>query len=713
MSHASHTAHISNNSIAMRREPQSRRLSRRNPRRFSTIFGLSVCMLAVILAICAAPTRWAHGVKSQPGGVEAGGRNGVLPVTGTDRRPEIIPSSYFPESVVQGNIPTECCGKKPAFSDPAYSSVFTGQVAITTNFATSGNGFVLEVIDLKNQSTAPINTGPPTYNPAIYHGPAATPWTLTRLGTIFGLTLDSQGNIYTTATTAYNTDLFPAGATGGEIYRIDSVTGAITVFQTLPNTGHVGLGNINYDCTHRNFYVTNPDNGLIYRLDTTGAILSTFDHGANLPTATPSSAAIPDIPTQPFTPRGRLAWGIQENNGRLYYAEWPRVAQNTEVWSVGLLPNGDFTGSARREISIPPLTGTNAMPVSDISFSPTGTMLLAERTMTDETTSNAHQSRALEYTLVSGTWTLLNPAKFKFNVGVASLQNSSAGGVDPDFGPNGRYWFMGDAIHFGNPDLIYGLEGVPATGGDITNSVLIALSGAADFHKYELGDVEIPCPDEVGQPRTCAIKSDEISCKKDGTGGYVFTFTVTNNTGKPVTNVLLTPPLNSNFSITPQNPPLPGGVLLNGQSVTLTVTITGGQPGQKVCFPVTLIAQDGPCCTVEVCVVLPDCCAVATNVSVKCNPNGSYSYVFSIVNTSANTIQHIYLYSPAGVTMTPNYFAVSLAPGATFQTPPITITGAHAGSFCFRLSLHTEGMKECCSGDQCVTLPDCKPYGAP
>ena len=69
---------------------------------------------------------------------------------------------------------------------------------------------------------------------------------------------------------------------------------------------------------------------------------------------------------------------------------------------MGLLPNGDFTGSARREISIHPLTGTNAMPVSDISFSPTGTMLLAERTMTDETTSNAHQSRALEYTLVAG-----------------------------------------------------------------------------------------------------------------------------------------------------------------------------------------------------------------------------------------------------------------------------------------------------------------------
>lgn len=717
MSHHSRTIPTFTSSMTKRKiQSQLRRFSRRKSKRFgSTILWVSICMLAVLLAICAAPTRviptWAHSLKSGPGDVKANRSHEDLRKTVTGLAPEIVPSWYSAESAGQANAPMQCCGKKPAFSDPAYSSVFTGQVAVTTNFSGLGAGFVLEVIDLKNQSTAPLNTGPPTYNPAIYHGPAATPWTLSKLGTIFGLTLDDQGNIYTTATTAYDTDVFPAGATGGEIYKIDGVTGAITIFQTLPNTGHVGLGNINYDCVHRNFYVTNPDDGLIYRLDMSGAVLSTWDHGTNLPTATPASPAIPDTPSVAFTQRGRLAWGIQANGGRLYYAEWPKAGQNTEVWSVGLLANGDFTGPARREISIPPLTGVGAMPVADMSFGVTGTMFLAERSMVSESDSDAHKSRALEYTLVSGTWTLLNPSKFQFNVSVPSLKLSSAGGVDPDLGPSGRIWFMGDALHFGNgnPNMVYGLEGVPPTGGDITNSILIALSGLGDFHKYELGDVEIPCPEGLVEPQTCAVKSDEISCKKDGSGGYLFTFTVTNNTGKPVTDVLLTPPLNSNFSITPQHPPLPGGVLPNGQSASFQVTINGGQPGKQVCFSVTLMTEDGPCCTVEVCPVLPDCCAVAKNVSIKCNPNGSYSYVLSIVNTSANTIQHIYLYPPAGVTMTPSYFAVTLAPGATFQTP-ITITGAHAGSFCFRLSLHTEGMKECCSGDQCVTLPSCSSY---
>lgn len=217
-------------------------------------------------------------------------------------------SRYSPAIHAQENMAAQCCGKKPQFSDPAYATLFTGQVAVNTSLAGSGTGYALEIIDLKNQSTAPLNSN---FAPPMYHGPAGNEWTKSRLGNIFGLTLDNLGNIYTTASTAYNGDFFPSGATGGEIYKIDGVTGLITVFQTLPNPNHVGLGNINYDCEHNNFYVSNMEDGLIYRLDTSGAILSTWDHGANLPTATPSSATIPDDPLRPFTPLGRRIWGLQ------------------------------------------------------------------------------------------------------------------------------------------------------------------------------------------------------------------------------------------------------------------------------------------------------------------------------------------------------------------------------------------------------------------
>jgi PKD repeat protein len=413
-----------------------------------------------------------------------------------------------PNTQAQVNPPTTCCGKKPSFSDPAYSTVFTGQVAVATQFVPDPGGYVLGVYDLKNQSTAPLGQ---KYVTPVYHGPPGAEWTKTRLGNVLGLTLDDQGNIYTTATKAYNSDFFPPGATGGEIYKIDGVTGITTVFQTPPNTMHAGLGNINYDCEHKNFYVSDTDDGRIYRLDTSGNILSTWDHGANLGTAIPSSAPIPDIPSQIFTPFGRRIGAVQANNGQLYYGVCfedfaINSTRNNEVWSVALTPglaplNGDFVGPARREISLPPFTpgGVSTMPIFDLSFGPTGMLLVAERTMSNADNSGAHSSRILEY--VGPLWALLNPNKYLFNASNTALEKSSTGGVDYDFSPNGLVWGMGDALLL-VPDSIYGIEGLPPTGGNAANSILIDLDqnfgdGTAD--KYQMGDVEIPCPDGAVQ----------------------------------------------------------------------------------------------------------------------------------------------------------------------------------------------------------------------
>jgi hypothetical protein len=53
------------------------------------------------------------------------------------------------------------------------------------------------------------------------------------------------------------------------------------------------------------------------------------------------------------------------------------------------------------------------------------------------------------------------------------------------------------------------------------------------------------------------------------------------------------------------------------------------------------------------------------------------------------------------------YFAVNLAPGQSFTTPVITIKGAKPGRFCFRFSMHTADMKDCCSVEVCIVLPEC------
>ena len=216
------------------------------------------------------------------------------------------------------------------------------------------------------------------------------------------------------------------------------------------------------------------------------------------------------------------------------------------------------------------------------------------------------------------------------------------------------------------------------------------------------------CDDPQPGDPSCGVKTKEISCNTDGTGGYLYTFTVTNNTGRVVTDVLVTPKPNSGITITPQQPPLPSGGLDIGASQTWTVNINGGKPNEKACFTVTLMTADGECCSTEVCPVLPECCAAAKDVSIECNKDGTFTYTLSIVNTGVNPIEHMYLYPPAGVTMTPNYFAASVKPGDTFTTK-VTIKGAKPGDrLCFDISLHTANMESCCKGQLCIVLPDCK-----
>jgi hypothetical protein len=206
----------------------------------------------------------------------------------------------------------------------------------------------------------------------------------------------------------------------------------------------------------------------------------------------------------------------------------------------------------------------------------------------------------------------------------------------------------------------------------------------------------------------CLAVTRQIVCKKDGTG-YLLILTVTNNTGSTVTHVLLTPPVGAGYSITPQMPPIPGGSLANGQTLTLPpVTVTGGQPSQQICFAVTFMTKERTCCTVNVCVTLPNCCATV-ETKIECNKDGSFTYVLSVTNNTLNTIQHIYLYPPTGIVMNPSYFPVSLGPGATVQLTT-QITGAKPGAkICFDISMHTAEMKSCCTFEQCITLPTCGP----
>lgn len=180
-----------------------------------------------------------------------------------------------------------------------------------------------------------------------------------------------------------------------------------------------------------------------------------------------------------------------------------------EIWSISLKADGSFLGPARLELSMPLLPGYSySNPVSDLTFSPTGTMIVAERSMFAGGAPGAHNSRVIEFVFTC-SWV---PAPSSYDIGCLFTLANSAGGVDLDLTPTCKFrvWATGDALHFGSaaackwgpyPDLVYGLQGFPAGGGNITKSVLIDLNAYTKLsNKMQLGDVKRPCtfPDVTG-----------------------------------------------------------------------------------------------------------------------------------------------------------------------------------------------------------------------
>jgi hypothetical protein len=317
-------------------------------------------------------------------------------------------------------------------------------------------------------------------------------WSYRNLGSIFGLTLDTRGNIYVTASSSYRTDVYGTAGPGG-VYRISGNNGAISTFAMLPQptTGaKPALGNIDFGpCNHPapKFYVSNFHDGLVYALDETGAIVATYD---------PFSSSN-DQDQDGWADLGERIWAVKSYAGRLYFSRWhedasrPNPMYGNEVHSVALDANGLFLPATERlELTTPPRGANWSMPIADIDFSPTGALLLAERGMASDSAPTAHRSRVLAYTPQGNTWI---PSSTVYGVGAGN--GSAAGGVAADFNVNNPYgvWATADGMSISNPS-IYGLQGLPATGGGLLDSLWIDLNGKTSVQdKNEIGDVAIAC----------------------------------------------------------------------------------------------------------------------------------------------------------------------------------------------------------------------------
>jgi hypothetical protein len=538
-----------------------------------------------------------------------------------------IPVGPILPGVPAPNTPCDCCAAKPQYTSKDWAP-FTGTVAVITQQRAFPGPLMNQVVviwDLHTKNGVPLNTW---WNPGstprtdYYSDPS---WNVVNMGDVFGATLDGKGNIYVAATTVYGGGKVgtsaPTGTTGitgtnpqkaGQIFKIANGTGVPSAFVQLPNDGN-GIGNLHYDCEFDSLYATNFRDGLIYRVNAAGTIQPiTWDHGNKLPSATDAAGnllgrlqILGNDGTSTYAALGRRPWAVTVYKNRLWYSIWGNDLSHStgianEIFSVALDVNGDPMGPARREIVVPPFSGNVSAPVSDMRFGPMGTLLLAERSMGGNNAPGAHQSRVLEYSFNGTAWVLPNAAAYKVGMFTGGFTGTNAaGGIDVDFSPGGRVWGSSDAIHFSGNDLIYGIQGFPSGGGDITNSILIDDdNNVTQVNKLQLGVVRIPCPDCANPPTPPVVVGPRSACVSP-----------------------------SNYSVTPQ------------AGVTYTWAVTGGTPSTATGSAINVNWTGGPG-TIMVTTSGPNTCgAVSTFVNVAaCSTTCEFCSQFKTNVTLANPV---------------------------------------------------------------------------
>ena len=374
------------------------------------------------------------------------------------------------------------------------------------------DGASLKIFDLSG-ATKPLE-GNLLDAPVKFSAPAS------KIGQVFGIALDDldNPNIYATATSMMGLQIVTPDGDGdgmadrirtgrpnaqwmsgqfgqnlgggpGSVWKIDGVTGEITLFANVeldgtPNSG-AGLGNIAFDKSRNQLFVSDMDTGMIHRFDMAGTDLDRFDHGQNgrpnkgLDAVAHDPANRADISGPGFDAEDPESWGLADarrrvgglavHGSRLYYA----VRDPLQIWSVGINQDGSFAGDARWELDV---DAVRNHPVTDIVFDKNHRIILAQRgnIKSSYDYSQYHKPRnnqLLRYTLESpddpvteSRWTL-EPQEYA--QGFAASHRNTSGGVAISCQP--LLWSTGDALR-DNPDfedrlrrggalVVHGLQG--------------------------------------------------------------------------------------------------------------------------------------------------------------------------------------------------------------------------------------------------------------
>lgn len=255
-----------------------------------------------------------------------------------------------------------------------------GIAAITCGVSESQNQadrFTFGLLDLNGAVPAAGRTEV-TNNQDVYHHPS---WHIDSIGLVYGVEINPAGDILLTASSNYGSGFWGQTAelgyggigggtntltAAGTVYIIDGVTGQASVFAVLPQqtttlthwdcelntsinrTSGQGLGNIAYDEINDQYFVSNIEDGRIYRLDANGNILDSYDPGV-YDNGAPGISIMND-----------LVYGlaVEPGSGRLFYGgvdsdSHPDNSTTTgapSVYSIDLNGSGGFVGSVNNTI---------------------------------------------------------------------------------------------------------------------------------------------------------------------------------------------------------------------------------------------------------------------------------------------------------------------------------------------------------------------------
>lgn len=423
----------------------------------------------------------------------------------------------------------------------------------------SATGPCVKLVDARTGGPTGTNWLAPMFSNLSANPLDPNAWIYQNLGPVFAVTVDDAAapNIFVAATTAYGQFPFGPGG-GGGVYKLGGcdgsiypwiVTGAPVVNgNKLPNTHGMGLGDITFDRWHHQFFVSNMDDGKIYRFKdagTTAKLIDSWDpFGAHL-----DSNGIPVLGDRiwalhvfgdacyQFSSAGRFmlfsVWlrdGVPPSPNAHTTTAWPAwlpplpsgVGANNALFTVALDSTGAIVPTSVALFRVMPYLGDKdplkySNPVSDITSS-SRYIFTAEKTMTGAgipgVLGSSHYARTLRF---AGTST--NDLYKVGDVSVMGLKGTnSAGGVGLDVLQ--FVWSTGDALQYPNytipftNDRVYGLQRFALGGNLLSTPSFSTITKLIDLDK----DVSVNDKVQPGDVEVIQFNANTVNCPAPGGG---------------------------------------------------------------------------------------------------------------------------------------------------------------------------------------------------